>query len=424
MAFFEDQLKEETHFLIPDNYQENREQKRDFKTSSTDIGFSLTSVVSAYYLGYIKKDKCLYLLENMITTIEKLPKWQGHLYNWYNIEKLTIMQPHFISSVDSGNFVACMMVTKEFLKKIDEEKLARRIEKLIDATDFSKLYTEEDVFSIGYNDIENELSLYHYNRFASESRLLSYVAIAKGDVPSKHWFCLDKTLTKFQNRKGLASWAGSLFEYYMPLIFMRNYKNTLLDESYDFAYHCQKQYMEEIDRKLPWGISESAYDEFDNGINYKYATFSVPYLKLQGSASDRIVISSYSSMMVLPEKPREVFKNYRKLKKLGMESKYGLYESYDTETEKPVLSYFAHHQGMILASIANYLKEGIIQDLFASDMRNKAFEILTKEKIQLHPVIDLTIAKYKRFHYEKEKITTDMRYFTYLSDLPEVAVEQ
>ena len=135
-AFFEDQLKEETHFLIPDNYQENREQKRDFKTSSTDIGFSLTSVVSAYYLGYIKKDKCLYLLENMITTIEKLPKWQGHLYNWYNIEKLTIMQPHFISSVDSGNFVACMMVTKEFLKKIDEEKLARRIEKLIDATDF------------------------------------------------------------------------------------------------------------------------------------------------------------------------------------------------------------------------------------------------------------------------------------------------
>ncbi len=421
-AFFEDQLKEETHFLIPDNYQENREQKRDFKTSSTDIGFSLTSVVSAYYLGYIKKDKCLYLLENMITTIEKLPKWQGHLYNWYNIEKLTIMQPHFISSVDSGNFVACMMVTKEFLKKIEEEKLARRMEKLIDATDFSKLYTKEDVFSIGYNDIENELSLYHYNRFASESRLLSYVAIAKGDVPSKHWFCLDKTLTKFQNRKGLASWAGSLFEYYMPLIFMRNYKNTLLDESYDFAYHCQKQYMEEIDRKLPWGISESAYDEFDNGINYKYATFSVPYLKLQGSASDRIVISSYSSMMVLPEKPREVFKNYRKLKKLGMESKYGLYESYDTETEKPVLSYFAHHQGMILASIANYLKEGIIQDLFASDMRNKAFEILTKEKIQLHPVIDLTIAKYKRFHYEKEKITTDMRYFTYLSDLPEVAV--
>ncbi len=421
-AFFEENLTPETNFLIPDNFQENREIKKDHKTSSTDIGFSLTSVVSAYELGYIKKEKALYFIENILKTIESLPKWYGHLYNWYDINKKTIMPPSFVSSVDSGNFTACLFVTKAFLKKIGEEDLAKKVANLIDATDFSKLYTQEDVFSIGYNVIENEASDYHYNRFASESRLLSYVAIAKGDVPAKHWFCLDKTLTKFQNRKGLASWAGSLFEYYMPLIFMKNYKNTLLDESYDFAYFCQRYYMDEIDSHLPWGISECAYDELDNGINYKYRTFSVPYLRLQGLSSDHIVISPYSSMMVLPLKPKEVFRNYKKWKKLGMLAKYGFYESYDTKTKRPVYAYFSHHQGMILASIANYLEEGVIQDLFAQDERTNAFEILTKEKIQLHPVIDLQIAKYKRFHYEKEKQVSDMRYFTYLSDLPEVSV--
>lgn len=420
--FFEENLTPENHFLIPDNYQENREHKSDIKTSSTDIGFSLTSVVAAYELGFIKRQKCLYFLNNIIDSVEKLPKWHGHLYNWYKLEDLSLMYPHFVSSVDSGNFVACLIVVKEFLLKIKEDDLHPRIEKLINETDFSKLYTKDDVFSIGYNTIENCLSVYNYNRFASESRLLSYVAISKGDVPSKHWFCLDKTLTKFKYHKGLASWAGSLFEYYMPLIFMKSYKNTLLDESYDFAYFCQKYYMEEINKNLPWGISECAYDELDNGINYKYKTFSIPYLKLQEINDNHIVISPYSSMMVITERPKEVYQNYKKLKKLNMESKYGLYESYDTQTKKQVLAYFAHHQGMILASLANYLEDGIIQELFASNMNNKAFEILAKEKIQLNPVIDLKITKYKRFNYEKEKIENDMRYFTYPSDLPEVSV--
>ena len=122
--FFEENLTSENNFLIPDNYQENREQKKDIKTSSTDIGFSLTSVVSAYSLGFIKREKCMYFLTNIINTVEKLPKWNGHLYNWYNIEDLSLMYPHFVSSVDSGNFVACLIVLKEFLIKIKENDLS------------------------------------------------------------------------------------------------------------------------------------------------------------------------------------------------------------------------------------------------------------------------------------------------------------
>ena len=419
--FFEENLTSDNNFLIPDNYQENREHKKDTKTSATDIGFSLLAVVSSYNLGFIKKEKCLYFITNILETIEKLPKWNGHLYNWYKIEDLSSLYPHFVSSVDSGNFVACLIVLKEFLLTLEEEQLVYRIEKMIKDANFSRFYTKDDVFSIGYNTIENCLSIYNYNRFASESRLLSYIAISKEDVLSKHWFCLDKTLTKFKYHKGVASWSGSMFEYFMPLIFMKNYKNTLIDESYDFAYFCQKYYMEEVDKNLPWGISECAYDELDNGINYKYKTFSVPYLKLQESNDDHIVISPYSSLLVLPERPRDVYRNYKKLKKLNMEAKYGLYESFDTKTKNPVYAYFAHHQGMILASITNYLDNNSIQELFTQDTKNKAFEILNKEKIQLNPVIDLKIARYKRFNYEKEVIENDIRYFNYPADLPEVS---
>lgn len=153
--------------------------------------------------------------------------------------------------------------------------------------------------SIGYEYDEGHLSVYNYNKFASESRLTSYVAICKGDIPSKHWFCLDKSLTTFNLHKGLISWSGTSFEYFMPMLFMKNYKNTLLDESYNFAYICQKSYAATISKKLPWGISESAYNELDNSLNYKYKSFSVPYLKARDEQDDRIVISPYSSLMAI-----------------------------------------------------------------------------------------------------------------------------
>lgn len=420
--FFEDQLISEYNYLIPDNYQDNRSYKSDFKTSSTNIGFSLVSIVSAYLLDFINYDKAYYLLNRVIDTVEKLDKWEGHLYNWYNIKSLDVMTPRVVSSVDSGNFVACLIVVKEFLIKQNNMELAERVKKLIDDTDFSKLYTKNDVFSICYNEEDDELSEYEYNCFASETRLLSYVAISKGDVLPKHWFCLDKTLTKFGNYKGLISWSGSLFEYYMPLIFMKSYPNTLLDESYSFAYLCQKSYMERVDSHLPWGISECAYDEFDDGVNYKYKTFSVPYLKLKQDVVNHIVISPYSSIMVLMQRPGDAYDNFIKLKKMNLYSKYGLYESFDTKTQRVVRSYFAHHQGMILASITNCLMDNVIQNLFMSDIRNEAFDILIKEKMQIDPVLDLKIAKYKNFNYKKEKIENDVRFFTSPQELPEVSI--
>ncbi|MCL2621410.1 MAG: hypothetical protein FWD32_00010 [Firmicutes bacterium] len=422
-AFFEDSLKEETHYLIPDNFQDNREYKFDFKTSATNIGFSLTSVICAYKMQYIDSAKCIHYIDKITATICDLPKWNGNLYNWYNINSLTPMWPQFVSSVDSGNLVTCLITTKEFLKQENQLQLASRVKELIDQTDLTVFYNEElGVFSLGYNQLEGIFSPYNYNKFASESRLLSFTAIAKGDVPVKHWFFLDKALTKHKNRKGLSSWSGSLFEYYMPLIFMRSYKDTIIDESYGFAHFCQMDYMTTNHPTLPWGISECAYDSFDEGVNYKYRAFSVPYLKLNQEQNVRTVISPYSSMLVLPREPKSTLLNLKKLTALNMLGHYGLYESYDAHTNSPVFSYFAHHQGIILASIANTLHNGLIQNYFESNPSVAAHIILNKEIIQQRPAIDLRTEKLKKFTYQKENLDSNVRAFSYVSPLPEFSV--
>lgn len=420
--YFEDNITEENNYLIPDNYQENREEKLDQRTSPTALGFSLTAVVSAYELEFIDKKKAIDLLEKILKAIDSLEKWHGHLYNWYNIKTKSVIKPDFVSTVDSGNLVASYIVAREFLQKLQEEELVKLCDKLIKNTNFKKIYTKRNVFSIGYDKDEGKLSGYNYNKFASESRLTSYIAICLNDAPSKHWFCLDKSLTTYKGRKGLISWSGTSFEYYMPLLFMKNYKNTLLDESYNFAHLCQKDFINTVDRKLPWGISEAAYDELDNSLNYKYKAFSTPYLKAKEEKENRIVLSPYASLMALDLFPEDVYNNMKKFKDLGMYSDYGFYESYDYDTKGIVKAYFAHHQGMSLLGITNYLKKGAIRNYFHSNINIKTFELLLKEKVQIKANIDLKMADYKKYDYAKEKIENDIRYYDYISYLPEMSV--
>lgn len=422
-GYFEDYLTEETNYLIPDNYQENRDDVIDYRTSSTNIGFSLVSVISAHALKVINTKKALDYIEKIITSVEKLEKWHGHLYNWYNIYTMKVIPPYFISTVDSGNFVASLYTVKGFLTEIGEMGLVKRIDKLIDDTDFTKLYNYDlEIFSIGYNVSDDELLSYNYNNFSSEARLTSYVAIAKGDIPYSHWFRLDKSMTKYKSYKGVASWSGSAFEYFMPLIFMKTYPHTLLDESYYLAYFAHKNFIKEIDNDLPWGISESAYSELDNSDNYKYQSFGIPYLKLQEIKKVPIVISPYSSIMALNISPYSVYENIEKFKSLDMYSKYGLYESYDNEAGVVVRNYYAHHQGMILSSIANYLSRNVIQKYFHSNQNVKSFEMLLKEKVQLRSYIDLKISKYKKYDYQKESFENDVREYEELKELPELGV--
>ena len=426
--FFDSLTVAEHHYLIPDNYQLNREQKADYKTSPTNIGYSLTAIVSAQQLGFIGKDEAVERVEHIIGTVEGLEKWNGHLFNWYHIDTLKALPNFFISTCDSGNFVACLYVVKGWLLGMEQDeqvrRLADRIGSLIGATDFTKLYNPSlDVFSIGYDYGSGTLLPYHYNNFASEARLTSFLAIAQGDAPFKHWFCLDKTLVQFHGYKGVASWYGTLFEYFMPLIFLPTYKHTLMDETYSFAVRAQRAFAAAVeDGHLPWGISETAYNELDDAQNYKYHAFGVPYLKFQNTTPDRIVVSPYSSLMTIGENDRAVYENMQRFKALGMYGDMGFFESYDDEDHAVVQAHYAHHQGMILASLANYLSGHCIQQFFMAEPAMRSMETLLKEKVQIKPYIDLKVTKYKRYQYSKEQTESDARDYDGIAVVPEVGV--
>ena len=431
--FFDSQINESTHYLIPDNYQLNRNKKADYKTSPTNIGYSITSIISAAELGFIHHREAVERLGHIIDTVEKLEKWNGHLFNWYHVNTLQALPNFFISTCDSGNFVACLYTLKGYLAKLKSRELetgdlVERVSKLIVETDFSKLYNPElDVFSIGYDYGAHALLPYHYNNFASEARLTSFLTIAQGDAPYKHWFCLDKTLVQYKGYKGVASWYGTLFEYFMPLIFLPTFKHTLMDETYSFAVRAQQAFIKNsqlstINSQLPWGISETAYNELDDAQNYKYHAFGVPYLKFQNTTPDRIVISPYSSLLTISINDRAVYENMQRFKKLDMYDEMGFYESYDEDDHVPVLAHYAHHQGMILASLANYLGDHCLQRYFMQEPVFRSMETLLKEKAQVRPYIDLKVTQYKRYQYSKVQTESDARDYDGIANVPEIGV--
>ena len=427
-SYFNDFMIKENNYLPPDNYQENRKNNIVNITSSTNIGLGILAIISAYDLKFIDENHMINLLKNIFDTITNLEKWNGHLYNWYNIKTLEPLNPKFVSTVDSGNFVGYLYSAKEFVrhrleeiekmesdkkklknenkyilngekinteklslteinKKLQYEHLLETINILINETDFSKLYDySKNLFSMGYDFRENNLVESYYDLLASEARQASFVAIAKRDIPYKHWFNLGRTLTTLNSRKGLISWAGTMFEYFMPSIVMEGNRYTLLDETYDFCIYSQKEYAKRL--KIPWGMSEAAFNLYDLNYNYQYKAFGIPWLGVKRGLKDEIVVSPYSSIMALSRDSESVIKNLYEFKKLGAYKKYGFYESIDytpTRTYKNkyaiVRTYMAHHQGLILSSINNFINNNVLIERFSNNPEVKMASMLLQEKI-------------------------------------------
>jgi hypothetical protein len=203
---------------------------------------------------------------------------------------------------------------------------------------------------------------------------------------------------------------------------MRTFKHSILDETYSFVHYVQKEFIKEIDSSLPWGITESAYAETDDLGNYKYKAFGIPYLKTHDVENPLIVIAPYASVMAITKYTQDVYNNLNKFKKLNMYGEYGFYESYDDEAEEIVKSYYPHHQGMIISSIANYFKNNIIQDYFHSDKRIESIEVLLKEKVQIKPYIDLKIEKYRKHRHERDTEDNIIKIQEDIEDIPSVGV--
>jgi cyclic beta-1,2-glucan synthetase len=243
------------------------------------------------------------------------------------------------------------------------------------------------LLAIGYNVGERRLDSSYYDLLASEARLCSFVAIAQGQLPQEIWFALGRLLTTAGGEPVLLSWSGSMFEYLMPLLVMPTYEDTLLDQTYQAAVERQIEYGRS--RKLPWGMSESAYNAIDVHLNYQYRAFGVPGLGLKRGLADDLVIAPYASALALMVAPEEACLNLQRLAVEGLEGEYGFYEAIDyTPSRLPhgksnavVRSFMAHHEGMSLLSLAYLLLDRPMQKRFESDPLFQATMLLLQERV-------------------------------------------
>lgn len=398
-AYFETFADLENGCLPPDNFQQAPIKPPVANTSPTNIGMGMLACLCAKDLGFISGEAMALRLGRMLDTIERMEKWQGHLYNWYRLDSLTVLTPRYVSTVDSGNLAACLLLCATALEEGEgpgAAQTARRCRVLLDAMDFRPLYDSgRRLFHIGYDESAGQLSRSWYDLMASEARLTSLVAIALGQVESAHWFGLSRLLVPAGGGRTLLSWSGTMFEYLMPVLFTGLTPGTLLYESCCNALRTQARYAEGED--MPWGISESGYYAFDRAMYYQYRAFGVPRLGLMAQREPSRVVSPYSTLLSLgvPGQAARAVDNLRELISEGALGEYGLYEALDYTPSRVakgkrrelVQSYMAHHQGMGLCALTNCLTEDSISRRFLALPEIRAVEILLEERQPAHGVV-------------------------------------
>ena len=576
--YFSDFVNEGTSWLPPDNYQVSYQNQLAMRTSPTNIGLWMVSVLGAHRFGYIAADDVIGKLTATMETIRTLDRHEGHLLNWYDIQTRAALKPRYVSTVDSGNLLGALWALDHGLEELmrtdildgrafsglrdagdalrqtiasersaavdpqvldtllrswepppdgivdaigvlrrqqrvleemiviasasvkdagsvvvrirqlqdqldlwlgvidrylgwieilgekTREEVARRdpdampafvqalhrapslrdlaagdlawigplqqirdhaspddtevaswIDRVFKAFDTSKWLAGEmlasgerlriavrelsgsmnmkflydpgrRLFSIGYNVTEGRLDHAYYDLLASEARLGSFVAIARGDVPVEHWFAMNRPYGAIGHHQVLLSWTGTMFEYLMPLLFQRAYPHSLLDKATREAVVAQMGYGRV--HHVPWGMSESATGDLDINKTYQYNAFGVPGLGLKRGMTEDIVVAPYASLLALSIAPRESVRNLRRLAGLGMLGEYGFFDAMDfskqpaREGEHGVIvqAYMAHHEGMGFLALTNLLHENAVQRYFHEDPRIRTVEPLLQER--------------------------------------------
>ena len=501
--FFETFVTPYDNMLPPDNFQEVPEPVVAHRTSPTNIGLYLLSAVAAHDFGWTGRIEVIERLEATLAAMQKLQRFKGHFFNWYDTCDLRPLDPMYVSSVDSGNLAghlitlanACRewgghMPEATMVRRGMEDNLHLAREALVTATltgdqqgqvalildeiadvlsgdqpfetrlpDLRRLVGKADVsivsrvatdgvddlnfwlaglcravaeydrdaleiaerlealkgrvaavaniaqgmamamnfaflldpkrklLSIGYSFAENNLDPNCYDLLASEARLASLFAIAKGDVPTRHWFRLGRTATPIEGGSALVSWSGSMFEYLMPSLVMRAAAGSLLEQTNRLVVKRQQVYGRSLG--IPWGVSESAYNARDLELTYQYSNFGVPGLGLKRGLAENVVIAPYATGLAAMVDPKGALKNFSRLKKIGGRGHYGFYEALDyTRSRVPegedlaiVRNFMAHHQGMTVVAIANTLQDGRMRARFHAEPMIQATELLLQERV-------------------------------------------
>ncbi len=433
-SFYEDYVTEADHWLPPDNVQLEPSNGVAHRTSPTNIGLYLSCVLAARDFQFIDTPGMIQRMERTMDTLDRLDKWEGHLYNWYDTATLEPLPPLYVSTVDSGNFVGCLMTVREGLKEwlgaremtgggqdlqhsagravaafdvaFSEEitmgeagnwaargrRLVARLKKWIDDTNFRPLYDHRSrLFSLGYHTKLDKRDEILYDLMASEARQTSFIAIALGQVSVSHWRALGRTMTRAGKRLALLSWSGTMFEYLMPWLYMRTYRNTIWDMTYRAVVGRQIEYARQ--RQVPFGISESGYYAFDYKMNYQYRAFGVPGLGFKRGLENDLVVTPYATILALHLAREEGLQALRQFERLGGRGKYGYYEAIDFTRERlpenrghmVIRSFMAHHQGMSMLALSNLLLPQKMYERFHRNKEVRAAELLLQERVPKKP---------------------------------------
>ncbi|MDZ7574154.1 MAG: glucoamylase family protein [Pseudotabrizicola sp.] len=485
--YFETFVTPEENFLPPDNFQETPRPAIATRTSPTNIGLYLLSTVAAHDMGWIGQQTALQRMLDTLQTMQRMPRFRGHLYNWHDTRDLRVLDPAYVSSVDSGNLAGhliavaqscrawaaqpvredgavrqamgdcAILVRRSLGRDADQLDLIRTLtaiaaaaadpatplatltaqmgnavrlsgdtpseakfwtlamqstlaDHLSDQTgsgdtqllrdveslcrslalemDFTFLLDpDRKLLSIGFSVATNRLDTNCYDLLASEARLASLFAIAKGDVATRHWFHLGRPTTPIGSAAALISWSGSMFEYLMPSLVMRAPAGSVLEQTTRLVVARQRSYAAGL--SIPWGISESSYNARDLEMTYQYSNFGVPGLGLKRGLSENRVIAPYATALAAMIDPVAAAQNYAVLADIGAEGRYGFYEAVDFtpsrlqsgETRSIVRSFMAHHQGMTITAIANILQNGRLRDRFHAEPMIQGAELLLQERV-------------------------------------------
>ena len=388
--FFEETVTEEEHHLPPDNLQLKPWRGVARRTSPTNIGMYLLSCLAMRELGLIGTDEMCSRVHQTMQTLRRLPLWHGLPYNWYSTEDLSILEPHFVSSVDCGNLCACLIALaqglRSYLPEMQDEHLtlSDEVDAFAAAMELHRLYDPAaQLFSIGYHADTDVLDAAHYDLYACEAQLLSFVAVMRRDVPLRHFARLNRTQVRVGRDTPCVSWGGTAFEYLMPRLLLPTSPGTLMHHTLQAVIRAQRRHGVEG----MFGISESGWWGFDPQMNYQYHAFGLPEMAL-GACAPHPVVAPYAAALCLPFAMDQACDSLMRLRSRGMLGRLGFFEAIDFDPahlpegtrEAVVQSHMAHHQGMLLCAICNALTGSILQQHFAAVPAAAAASLLLKEK--------------------------------------------